>query len=224
MTGPDGDLVVGAGPGVTARVPLRGWTARAPLPPPPAVERLPGARMEGFAVADAGPLVLQLGCARAPSDRWVPGLETVVLERATSLAFGPLGLRPGPLERRDPPAIAGATAVARLAGDAGGGRRLDVAHVLAFAGEDADAVACSALCLAPGGDDRCAEVVGGLALVGGLVPAPPPGPFARAVSWSAEHPPFAAAIAAVLGVAIVAALLARRPPRPTSRRAGAARR
>lgn len=211
---PSGGLTIPAGPGLRIGVPLAGGVERDPLPPAPAVERLPGARVEGFIVVDAGDLVMQLGCASAPSDRWVPGLEGVVLERAMGLALAPLGVRPGALERGQPPSIPGATAVARWIGDGGDGRRLDVAHVLAFAGDDADAVACSALCLEPAGASRCEALVGGLSVDGALVPAPPPGPFARAVLWSAAHPTAASALAGALGVAIVAVILARRPRRP----------
>lgn len=215
---PPGRWGIDAGPGVRAHLPLEGGTDRRPAPPPPAVERLPGARVEGFAVVDAGDVTVQLGCASAPSDRWVPGLEGVVLERAMGLALAPLGVRPGALERGDPPTIDGATAVVRWSGDGGGGRRLDVAHVLAFAGDDVDAVACSALCLEPAASTRCDAIVGGLRLEGTLLPAPPPGAFARGVLWSAEHPVAAGAIVGALGVAVVTLVLARRPPRPIVRR------
>ncbi len=195
-------------------------------PRAPDLSRLPGARMEGFIVAHApGGVTLQLGCARAPGDRWVPGLEGPVLERATSLALAPLGLRAVQLERSIAPTLGGATALEAWAGRATGDRRLALAHALVFAEGDGDAVVCSAVCVEPPEGASCPGVVASLHLTGAIGPPPPPGLFARAVLWSADHPALAASSAGVVTALLVTLLLARRPRRPiASRRAPAARR
>lgn len=218
-------LRVGAGGDLLAAVEVDAALSRDAAPVPPDVGRLPGARIEGFTVArsDDG-LTVQLGCARAPSDRWVPGLEGVVMERATPLALAPLELRPWSLQRSAAPSIAGATAIESWSGEVTGGR-VAFTHVLAFAASDRDAVVCSAVCLEPATGAGCEAILASLTMDGALGPPPPPGAFARAVLWSAEHPVGAAVGVGIVAAGVVALLLARRPRRPiASRRARAARR
>lgn len=210
-------LRVGAGGDLQAAVEVEAALIEDPAPRPPDVGRLPGARIEGFAVARSRDgLVVQIGCARAPSDRWVPGLEGVVMERATPLALAPLALRPSPLQRGVAPRIEGATTVEAWTGEVAGGR-MGLAHVLAFAADDRDAIVCSGLCLEPASGARCDAILATLTLEGALGPPPPPGAFARGVLWSAEHPVAAAAGLGMLSAAVVALLLARRPRRPLAR-------
>jgi hypothetical protein len=217
---------IGAGGDLHAAVEVEGALTPDAAPAPPDVGRLPGARIEGFAVvrSDDG-LALQIGCARAPSDRWVPGLEGVVMERATSLALGPLSQRPASLHRGVAPRVEGATAIEAWTGEVPEGRVV-LAHVLAFAASaDRDALVCSAVCLEPAAGSRCEDVVASLSVEGTLGPPPPPGALSRLVLWSAEHPLLAAGGLGIVSAAVMALLLARRPRRPiASRRARAARR
>jgi hypothetical protein len=218
-------LRVGAGGDLQAAVEVDAALSRDGAPLPPDVSRLPGARIEGFAVARSGDgLAVQLGCARAPSDRWVPGLEGVVMERATPLALAPLELRTTSLQRVAPPSVAGATAIEAWSGDVAGGSVAFV-HVLAFAAGDRDAVVCSAVCVEPATGARCHATLASLTLEGALGPPPPPGAFARAVIGAAEHPMVAAGGALLVAAGLVALLLWRRPRRPiASRPARAGRR
>jgi hypothetical protein len=221
---PDARVIELGGDAVATLVLDAGTEVASPQPPPPDVTRLPGARLVAFEVARDADVTVQIGCVRSTSDRWVPGLEGVVFERALSLSLAPLAIRPQRLAREEPPSVPGATAVERHVGAALGDRRLEVVQLIAFLGERRDAVACSVLTLdhRPGGTGS--SIAGSIAMVGDLREPPPPGAFARALFWSAEHPAAAMAIAAVLGILIVGGLLATRPRRrPTAwRRARAA--
>ena len=53
-------------------------------------------------VSGEGGVELVAVCARAPSDRWAPGVEELVLERATAIARGALR---GEIDRFDALAI-----------------------------------------------------------------------------------------------------------------------
>lgn len=180
---------------------------------------LPGARITAQgAWTGAGDVQLRGACIRAPSDRWAPGVEDLVLARATDLARGQLGLEVeawfgGPIERDGP------RFTQRLEGS---GRRAGAPfaalgkHVLGFVGDRRDATACSVVCVEPAGGRRCRELVDSVEAVGSFVDAPPPSPWVRLVLASAEHPTAALVAAAALSLAVVGALLATRP-RPARR-------
>lgn len=213
----------------TLRVAPADVVAVTPAPPAPDVARLPGARLVAFEVVRADAAVLQAGCVRAPSDRWVPGLEALIFERAMGLALAPTGLAPRGLARRATPELPGAFAAERWSGREGEGRSLEVLSVLAFVGPDADALACTVLCVEPlatepEGAGTCASLVDRTELVGTLGPPPPPGLFARALLGAAEAPLLAAGMVGALAMGVVSLALATRPRRrPTASRAARAR-
>lgn len=162
-------------------------------------------------------------CAAAPSDRWAPGAEELVLDRATALARSGA---PGEVTRWE------AAPIRVLAGAPGGfeqrfegiAREGEAAlavrgrHLLGFAGEDREALLCSVLCAEPAAGaaelTRCAAMVSEAALEGALQPAPAPGLMVRGILLAAEHPRPAAGIVAVVAAMGIALMLARRPRRP----------
>jgi len=199
-----------------------------PAPTWPDVSRLPGASMVGVASGEQGATRVVLGCMRAPSGRWVPGLQSVVFERATPMILGAASID-ATLGRGPSLAAAGAS-FSEMHRGKDGERDVVVAHALAFVGADADAVACSLACSEPSreprsepssepsGAARCDGIAGTLALTGELRPEPPPGLVASAILGASEHPAIAVAIGSALSVGVVALLLLTRPRlRPTSR-------
>jgi len=192
------------------------------------VSAVPGARVvlrRGFVVGETGGVVVRAACVTAPSDRWAPGLEELVLGRATGLATAGLGVT---VERWEVGAIArvGERFEQRVTGRTGEREVAAVQHTLGFVGASHEVLVCSVACAereggglavggARGGGGRCDEVVG--AVVGPLVGPPPPSLMVRAVLFAAEQPYEAAAGAAVLCVAVIAVVLARRPKVPGRR-------
>jgi len=195
-------------------------------------------------VEGAAGIRLRALCATAPSDRWAPGVEDLVLDRASALART---AAPGPIERWEIGPLRSSGAPAATApgtqapsGDAGapsmgGSQRFEQAfqgvargsegdlavrgrHLLAFAGEERAALLCTVLCAEPGPRDgaaaRCAPLVDAAVFEGALAPAPSPSLMVRGVLLAAEHPRPAAALLVALAALAVALLLARRPRRP----------
>ena len=203
-------------------------TLRRGLEIPGATAAAPGAKVavHGAPLNLAASLRLRALCATAPSDRWAPGVEELVLDRATALARGAVA---GAVERWEvaPSAWTGQRFEQRFEASArDGGAPIAVrgVHLLGFAGPDRVALLCTALCAEPGPDPaarvaappgHCAPILDALALEGALAPPPPPSLLARGILQAAEHPAPVAALLGVLAVAAVALLLARRPrPRP----------
>lgn len=207
------------GDGMAARALVPGPAAPvAPAPVAPDVSRLPGASLIGLASGEHDGVRVVLGCIRAPSDKWVPGLSSVVFERATPIILGAAGLHPS-LARGPTPSMSGVAFTEAHRGP-DGDRDVRVAHALAFVGPDADAVACSLACSEPGsrGGAGCDAVAASFAISGDLHPEPPPGLLARSILGAADHPVLAVVIVSVLALVVVAILLVTRPKlRPTSR-------
>lgn len=168
---------------------------------------------------------VQAACVVAPSDRWAPGLEELVLGRATGLATASLS---APVERWEPAAIERSEGrfEQRLAGRRAGVEVAAIRHSLAFVGADHEVLLCSIGCAsgasgasgassASGG--ACSEILSRSELTGALVGPPPPSLLVRAVLLAAERPYECGAGAAALAVAVIAALLARRPKVPGRR-------
>lgn len=165
-------------------------------------------------VAAHGGVEIVAVCVAAPSDRWAPGVEELVLARAGAIAQGALG---GEVDRFDAGAIVasgprfeqpfdgavhrGATPLAFR------GR-----HLLGFTEASQKAVLCSVICTEPpAAASRCAPVIASVTATGSWTSAPPPSLMIRAVLGAAERPAFALGVAAALGLAIVVAIFARRP-------------
>ncbi len=153
-------------------------------------------------------------CARAPSDRWAPGVEELVLGRATAIAQGALR---GEIERFD--ALAITASGPRFEQPFEGAMHRGAApltfrgrHLLGFNRESREAVLCSVICAEPPStSSRCAPVIDSVATVGAWTSAPPPSLAVRAILGTAERPAIALGIASALGLVIVVVIFARRP-------------
>jgi hypothetical protein len=179
------------------------------------VSRLPGAAIalrRGFHSAGEGEL--RALCVTAPSDRWAPGVEELVLERASGLARGALG---GEVTRFDLGALdrSGPRFTQRFEGSVlRGGAPWSVRgeHLLGFSGEARTAVLCSVVCVEPGAaTKRCDARMESLRAEGAWTSAPPPSLAVRAILFTAERPALGVGMAGALALAIVALVLWRRP-------------
>lgn len=154
-------------------------------------------------------------CVRAPSDRWAPGVEELVLARATDIARSSSGAALATWVA-GAPARQGMVWSQRLEGSGDRGGVPVVAsgrHLLGFRGAEHEAVLCSVVCAAPSAD-ACAEVADTAALDGALVGEPPPTWWLRALLLSAESPRAAGLAVLLVAVAVGAAILRRRPRVP----------
>ena len=169
-----------------------------------------GEGANGAGAGAGGLVVVRVGCVVAPSDRWAPGVEELVLGRATGLATGGLGAA---VERWEASAITAREGrfEQRIVGRAGGREVAGVAHTLGFVGASHEVVLCSVGCA---GGEVCREVLGATRVTGELVGPPPPSALVRGVLLAAERPYEAVAVVGAVGVAVVAVLLARRPKVP----------
>jgi hypothetical protein len=180
---------------------------------------VPGATItlrRGFTGADG--IRTRVLCVLAPSDRWAPGVEELVLGRASALAAGVLG---GQIERFEGGAIVPLgprfeqrfEGVAMLpdAGHLGAVGR----HMLGFVGAARDVVLCSLLCVEPSPPGaqavRCGPLVDASTIEGAFTEMPPPSPIVRAILLAAERPREALVAGGLLALASVAWILARRP-------------
>lgn len=181
------------------------------------VSAVAGARVTLRRGADADGLSLRAVCATAPSRTWAPGVEQLVLDRASGFVREALGV---PIARWDAGPI-GAVSHRFEQGFEGAGGPGDhpVAirgrHVLGFVGRDHDAALCSVVCVEPAPRARCGALVDAAHLEGALVAPPEPSLLVRSILLAAEQPLATAATFAALASAGVAVLLWRRPrPHP----------
>jgi len=187
------------------------------VPPTAGVEVVAWRGWTASLAAAVTPTTIRGACLRAPSDRWAPGVESLVLGRATAIAQ-----RSASVEsiRWEPSAIraVGPRFEQTLSGQAArDGAPVTVAlrHVLAFVGERREAALCTVLCVEPRSDSRCQAIVEAAEPVGTFEAPPPPGIAIRTILLAAEHPQLAGALAVMLAAALVAIILHRRPrPRP----------
>lgn len=180
------------------------------------VSAVPGARVtvrRGF--ADEA-MAVRVACVIAPSDRWAPGLEELVLGRATGLAQASVGVA---IERWEagPITTVGARFEQRVTGRSGGREAAAIAHALGFVGRDHEALLCSIACASKGGGSACAGVLDRSTIAGQLEGPPPPSLLVRAVLSAAENPFGAGILFAALSAIAIAALLRTRPRVPGRR-------
>ncbi len=186
------------------------------------VSGLPGARIAlRRAYADDAGLVLHVACVEAPSDRWAPGIEDVVLGVANGVAHRAMSERLTIDQWEVGPPVLQEKQDQRFEQQLNGRAvresspvKLLGKHVLGFEGEQRDVVLCSVLCDEPRDQDECAQIVATASLTG-LVAAPPPSLLVRSVLFAAEKPMEASALVGVLGTLVVGVILSKRP-RPNS--------
>ncbi len=199
--------------------------------PPIDVSAVPGARVVVKQGLSGDGVAVRVACVVAPSDRWAPGLEDLVLGRATGLATASLGVTVDRWEA-GPIRTSGARFEQRVAGRTGDREGAVIAHTLGFVGPDHDVVLCSIGCAlrgdAPGAGARagagegvpagCEAVLAASSIEGPLEGPPPPSMLVRTVLLAAERPHEAGAIVALASAVVIAVLLARRPRVPGRRR------
>src|SRR3954468_23730402 len=101
MSSEERDLAISAGASLHLRLPDGAIAEADSALPVIDLSALPGASLPvraGFRGVGDGAPELRAICAKAPSNRWAPGVEELVLERATWIARGALG---GDVERLD---------------------------------------------------------------------------------------------------------------------------
>ena len=174
--------------------------------PAPDVSKLAGAKVVAWLELDEPSSHTVAGCIRGPSDRFAPGIEDVLFERATWLAQSSLTARPRELSTTSQHATATGfdqTKVGKV--DRG---TFIVSHVITFDGEASDLLLCSLAC-----EGTCDDVT--LAIEGTPPAVPPPNVFVRGFLWAAERPRVSLGVLGALVLLVVAVILWRRPrPRP----------
>jgi hypothetical protein len=200
-----------------------------PLDALPAIDvsQLPGASVPVRAGFRGATEALRVVCATAPSRGWAPGVEAIVMARASQIARGALGGEVTRFDAKDTAAVATRFVQRFSARVKRGGEALaaEGRHVLGFAGEARQAVVCSVVCAAPEGRGRCAALVEAAAPLGAWVEAPPPSLLVRGILLAAERPHAAVGAVGAAMIALAAIVIARRPrPRGTTAgRSGPAR-
>ena len=182
------------------------------------VANLPGATVPVRAGFRGSSATVHVVCATAPSRGWAPGVEEIVLARASQIARGALGGEVTRFEGREI-AAAGARFEERFeAGVRRGDATLAVEgrHLLGFAGEAREAVVCSVVCTEAEGRAGCASLVEAAAPVGAWVAAPAPSLVVRGILLAAEQPLWAGWIVCAATITLAALVIARRP-RPRAR-------
>lgn len=185
----------------------------------PAIEvgNIPGAAVPVRAGFHSDHVTLRVVCATAPSRGWAPGIEDIVMGRASQIARSALG---GEVTRFEGRAIvaAGGRFEERFAARVTRGPdvlAVEGRHVLGFAGEAKAAVVCSVVCAEPA-PRACAALVEAAAPVGAWTAPPDPSLVVRGILLAADHPAAAAAGMGAAVIAILALVIARRP-RPRAR-------
>ena len=219
-SGADVVLTIAGGARFRVRVPEGAVAEAAADLPLVDVANLPGASVPVRVGYRGGGVTLRAVCATAPSKGWAPGLEDLVLGRASQIARSALGGELTRFEARDA-VVVGARFEQRFDAAVKRGDQLAAArgkHVLGFAGEARDGVVCTVVCTEREGGDACAALVDAATPEGSWTEAPAPSALVRAILLAADRPTAAAGVLAVTAIALAALVIARRPrPRATRR-------
>lgn len=174
--------------------------------PAPDVSKLAGAKVVAWLELEDAASHTVAGCIRGPSDRFAPGIEDVLFERATWLAQSSLGVKPRELALTSQHATASGFDQTKT-GKVDRGTFL-VTHAITFDGEASDLLLCSLAC-----EGECNGVA--LTIEGTPPPVPAPNVFVRSFLWGAERPRLSLGLLGALVLVVVAVILWRRPrPRP----------
>lgn len=154
---------------------------------------------------------LRVACVRAASDRWAPGVEGLVLDRASALAKGTVPA----IERwstSSPTMIAGS--FEQTLEGRGEHQHAVIHHVLGFVGPEHAAVLCTTTCAGPD-LGSCVVRAEATRALGAFVGPPAPSLWVRAILAAAGRPHEAAGLGVALAFMAVGLVLWRRPrPRP----------
>jgi hypothetical protein len=207
-------LRAGARGGAALSLALPEGAVRSPDEALPAVDlsNLPGGRLAARRAYRAGAEELRAICVAAPAGGWAPGIEEIVLGRATQLARDALG------------GDARLTAAEPLAANDGFAQRfvgtalrdgvplaVQGRHWLGFAGEPREGILCTVVCTEPAPLAGCDHLIAATAPEGAWLAPPPPNLLARTLLLAAERPSAAAAVFLAVALAVAALIIARRP-------------
>jgi hypothetical protein len=174
--------------------------------PAPDVSKLAGAEVVAWLELEADGSHTVAGCIRGPSDRFAPGIEEVLFERATWLAQSSLGVHPREVAMSSQHATATGFDQTKT-GKTDRGIFI-VAHAITFDGDASDLLLCSVAC-----EGECNGVA--LTVEGAPPPVPAPNVFVRSFLWGAERPRVSLGVLGALVLLVAAVILWRRPrPRP----------
>lgn len=222
-TGADVDLAISPPGGASLRLRLPDGAVAEAAGDLPIVDlaSLPGATVPVRIGFRAGGVTLRAVCATAPSNGWAPGVEALVLGRATQIARGALGGEVTRFEIGDTTAMgagAGADAGARFeqrfeASVRRGGAAATARgrHLLGFTGEGREGIVCTVVCVEAEGGHACDGLVDGATPAGRWTAAPPPSALVRGILLAADRPMTAAGALGAAMLALVALVVARRP-------------
>lgn len=211
----------GVAPGLALRLALPAGARDVPEEALPAIDvsAIAGAVVTLRRGVEADGLSLRAVCATAPARHWATGLEELVLDRASWLVHGALGVTIARWEARPIRAVSHRFEQPFEGAARAGERALSLhgRHVLGFAGSEHDAALCSVVCLEPAqaASPRCGALLAATEVEGAFVAPPEPDLLVRTIFLAAEQPIAVSAALGALAAAAVAVLLARRPrPRP----------
>lgn len=196
-----------AEPALVLRLPDGAVPEPAVALPPFSVPNLPGAHIVARVGYEAGAVTLRAACLAAPANGWAPGVEEIVLARATQIAREALG-EVSSFTAGDPVA-AGPGFEQRFDG-AGTGTVFRGRHWLGFTGDPREGVVCTTVCTEPA-TGACAALIDTAAPGGAWTEAPPPNLLARTLLLAAERPREAVTVLAVVSLAVAALIIVRRP-------------
>jgi hypothetical protein len=174
--------------------------------PAPDVSKLAGAKVVAWLELEADGSRTVAGCVRGPSDRFAPGIEQVLFERATWLSQSSLGAEAREVAMTSQHATATGFDQTKT-GKTDRGSFI-VTHSITFEGAASDLLLCSVAC-----EGACNGVA--LTVEGAPPPVPPPNLLVRSFLWGAERPRVSLGVLGALVLLVVAVILWRRPrPRP----------
>jgi hypothetical protein len=177
------------------------------------IPTLPGSRIAARLGYRSGPLTLRAACLAAPANGWAPGVEEIVLGRATQLAREALAADVAPFTVGERAAV-GPRFEQRFEGVVRRDPPLSLhgRHWLGFTAEQ-DAFVCTVMCTEPEGASKpaCEALIEATTPGGTWAEAPPPNLLARTLLLAAEQPREAMAVLAVVSIAAAAIVIARRP-------------
>jgi hypothetical protein len=204
----------GAEPALVLHLPEGAVPEPAAELPAISVPNLPGAHVVARVGYQAGAVTLRAACLAAPASGWAPGVEEIVLARATQIAREALG-DVSSFTTGDPVA-AGPGFEQRFAGT-GTGASFHGRHWLGFAGDPREGIVCTTVGTGPA-PGACAALIDQAVPGGAWTEAPPPNLLARALLLAAERPREAVTGLAAVSLAAAALIVMRRPrPRALTR-------
>ena len=213
--------IIGVGSNASLTIPLPDGATREPDDALPTIDlsNLPGARLAARLGYASASMTVRVVCVAAPASGWAPGVEEIVLGRASQLAKEALGEGVTSFLVGERVALGGDERFEQSFQGLVRRRDANVAvrgrHWLGFAGEPREAIVCTAACIEPEPARACDALIAGVAPTGAWLGAPPPNLLARTLLLAAGSPWHAMVAVAMLSIAVATLIIVKRPrPRP----------